>query len=302
MTLAFDPEFIKELPRPPARPHDGHKGTFGTVIVIGGYPTMPGAAALCARAAFRTGCGLVKIASDPQTLSIALSVMPSATGLAITGDPASDVRTIDDADPRGRAILAVGPGWGRGGSRAALLELLLQGQRPIVLDADGLHALAELVARRPDAIASLKTRAAPLILTPHPGEFRSLAEIAIVAPNPAADPTDPAQRPAAAAQLAKAFSATVVLKGANTVVGDRTGTRVYLNATGNPALATAGTGDVLTGMIASLLAQGMPAFDAARLGVFVHGRAGDQWTHRNGHAGLLAHDLCDNIPAAISSV
>ncbi|MEM9416491.1 MAG: ADP/ATP-dependent (S)-NAD(P)H-hydrate dehydratase [Planctomycetota bacterium] len=315
-----------DIPSPPARPDDGHKGTFGTVIVVGGCATMVGAPALCARAAFRGGAGLVKIATPPEVLPYALTVEPSATGLALGVDADTACEAIDAADPDGRAVLAVGPGLGQGDAQTALVMRLLAGPRAVVLDADGLNALAATLSEGDTAAiaASLGDAGPPQgeaagsapalhsdaaipdggtrcdisvrLLTPHPGEFRRLAQPLGVTQ----DPTDPAQRPDAAAALAKTLNAVVLLKGQHTVVSD--GQRYAINTTGNPALATAGSGDVLTGLIAALLAQGMSAFDAARLAAHVHGVAADHWAGRHGRAGMRAVELADGLPDVLQAL
>ncbi|MEM8783230.1 MAG: NAD(P)H-hydrate dehydratase [Planctomycetota bacterium] len=307
--MSLDPEIITSLPTLPARPAEAHKGTFGTVVMVGGCGTMPGAPALTARAALRSGAGLVKLAADAATLSTALSVTPSATGVRLTGDPEADAASLQRADPEGRAVLAIGPGWGVTPGvpdrRSELLGRLWRGPRPIVIDADGLNVLAEMSRRGEldhEDEASPESPHAPRVLTPHPGEFRRLAAHPMAGEPIDADPTSSTQRPLAAAALARAFQATVVLKGQHTVVGDRDTTRVFRNATGNPALATAGTGDVLTGLIAGLIAQGAAPFEAARLGVFIHGSAADRWASRHGHAGLLAHELCDGVPDVLNEM
>lgn len=269
----------------PPRPRDGHKGTFGTVIVIGGCPTMIGAPALCASAAFRAGVGLVKLATLADVLPFAIAIEPGTTGIVVRGNVREDLRLLDRADPDGRAVLAVGPGMGEAWPMT-LVSSLLRGSRPVVLDADGLNRLALLGRPRPGD--------APLVMTPHPGEFRRLAgPLGITA-----DPTDAKQRPQAAAALALAHRAVVVLKGHRTLVSD--GTRIYENTTGNPALATAGSGDVLTGVIAALIAQGMSLFDAAALGVHLHGLAADLWAKRWGPSGLTARDLALQLPEAFA--
>jgi len=280
---------VEKLPDLPSRPDDAHKGTFGTVIVVGGSATMIGAPALCARAALRSGSGLVKIASAGDVLAHALTIEPCATGVILSGEAEAWRHGIDAADPDRKAVLAVGPGMGlaRGGGQKVLA--LLHGNRPIVLDADGLNLLARTGRPRPRPRGS---GGAELVMTPHPGEFARLAK-----PLDITDcPTDPASRPQAAVKLALALHSVVLLKGRHTVVTD--GQRLYVNQTGNPALATAGSGDVLTGLIASLIGQGLAAFDAAVLGTYVHGLAGDHWAKRHGRSGLRAADLTDELPAA----
>lgn len=276
---------ITRVPPPPPRPDDAHKGTFGTVMIVGGCDTMMGAPALCATGALRSGAGLVKVAVPAAVLPVTLGIEPGATGVILSEDTADSLHSLDQADRDGRAVLAIGPGMGRSKHAAELLTSLLTGTRPIVLDADGLNLLAATGEARPQP-------GPPLVMTPHPGEYRRLAQPLGITP----DPTDPATRPAAAAQLAAAHRCVVVLKGQHSVVSD--GRQVYVNHTGNPALATAGSGDVLTGVIASLIGQGMAPFDAAVLGVHLHGLAADLWAKQHGTSGLTARDLADLLPDA----
>jgi NAD(P)H-hydrate epimerase len=273
-----------QLPRLPDRPVEGHKGTFGTVIVIGGSKTMIGAPALAATAAFRTGCGLVKLLTDPAALPHCLTIEPSATGLDIAFEPEAITAAI--AGMRERVVLAIGPGLGTSDRARRIVAALLTAGRPIVLDADGLNCLALLGD-------SVKRIDAPAVLTPHPGEFKRLADASGIEH----DATHHAVRPRAAAALAERYGCTVVLKGSNTIVSE--GHRVYRNDTGNVALATAGSGDVLTGAIAGLMAQGMTPMDAAALGVHLHGLAADMWAELHGRAGLVARDLAALLPDAM---
>ncbi len=284
-----EPNRVTVIPPAPPRPADSHKGTFGTVIVVGGSETMIGAPALCATAAFRAGAGLVKIAAPLGVLRLAITLEPSATGIELAGDCAAQLRAIDGADPDRAAVLAIGPGIGQREEAGQLVLALLASGRAVVLDADGLNLLARTGRPRP-----ADTSGAPLVLTPHPGEFRRLAEPLGIGHSP----TNPAEREVAARALADAHRAVVVLKGNRTVVAD--GSRVFLNDTGNPALATAGTGDTLTGVLASLLAQGMEAFDAAVLAAHAHGAAADAWAERHGRAGLLARDLAERLPDVLN--
>jgi NAD(P)H-hydrate epimerase len=298
------PKLITRLPDPPRRPAESHKGTFGTVMVIGGCTIMPGAPALTARAALRSGAGLVKIATDAATLPHTLHHLASATGVRLADDATQARDAIKRADPKQRAVLAVGPGWAGNpavavGARPDLLAELWDGPRDLILDADGLNVLAELL--RDEALPkrnAAETRTCR-ILTPHPGEFARLADAAKHRGAVALAGSDRASRQTAAVALARACRAIVVLKGRQTVVADADGRRIYLNRTGNPALATAGTGDVLTGLIAGLRAQGLDGFDAACLGVHVHGIAADRWATRHGSAGLLAEELADELPAVL---
>jgi len=277
----------------PDRPADAHKGTFGTVIIVGGSPAMMGAPALCAAAALRSGAGLVKIATAPIVLAVALAVEPGATGIPLddlSDDADASAGRIDEADPDASAVLAVGPGLGRtAGAGRLVMRLLEAGGRAVVLDADGLNHLA---ATGKAALRPPKT--GPLVLTPHPGEFARLAKPLGITHSP----TDPNTRPAAAAALAQAHGAVVLLKGPHTVVTD--GHRLYVNQTGNPALATAGSGDVLTGLIAALIAQHLQPFDAAALAAHLHGLAADLWSGQHGPSGLTARDLANLLPDAFN--
>jgi NAD(P)H-hydrate epimerase len=191
--------------------------------------------------------------------------------------------------------LAIGPGLGDDEpQRRILARLVARETVPLVIDADGLNALAAV----PGFGGDLKAQS---IITPHPGEFRRLAAALGVT----ADPVDPAVRPQAAEALAQRLGCVVVLKGAGTVVSD--GIDTWTNASGNVALATAGTGDVLTGVIAGFVAQyaragGLSLYDCARLGVHAHGLAADRWAAARGSAGLLAEDLLDELPHVIAGL
>lgn len=281
-------EFVKvtKLPATPVRVAHAHKGTFGTVIVVGGTATMIGAPALCAAAALRSGSGLVKIAAPKSVVPFAIAIEPSATGIVIGASVDEDLAQLDAADPNGRAVLAVGPGMGISSESHHFVNALLRGGRQMVLDADGLNHLAAWGRTRP-------LPGPELVMTPHPGEFARLAQPLGIC----GDPTDPVSRPTVAAAMAKAHSAVVVLKGHRTVVSD--GRRMYVNDTGNIALASAGSGDILTGLLAAMMAQGMTTFDAAVLAVYLHGLAADLWAKQQGQSGLTAHDLARQLPQAI---
>lgn len=276
-------EWIETLPPLPPRPDEGHKGTFGTVLVLGGSALMTGAPALCATAALRSGAGLVKVVGDPAWLPGVIAIQPSVTGVDRAG--------LDDLPLKSGSVWAVGPGLGTGAAASEAVLLALRTDRPMVLDADGLNVVAKADHRKHRA--ALTNRQAATVLTPHPGEFRRLA----IAYGIDLDPTDPAQRPDATAALAAVTGAVVLLKGQHTIVAD--GRRAYRNLTGSPALATAGTGDVLTGLIAGLLAQGADVFAAAVAGTHVHGHAGQRWAQQNGTRGLLAMDLAHALPESL---
>ncbi len=284
---------ITRPPAAPLRPVDAHKGTFGTVIVIGGCALMVGAPALCASSVLRIGAGLAKIAAPPsaQVLPWSLLIEPGATGLHLPESTAPGLlrAMLQEADPQARAVLAVGPGLGTSDMVTQRTLALLQQERTVVLDADGLNALARFGEPR----TTLGHPHPPLIMTPHPGEFARLAAPLQIP----AQPVSETERIDAALHLAQAHQAVVVFKGQHTVVTD--GAQVYLNRTGNPALATGGSGDVLTGAIAGLVAQGMSTFDAAVLGVYLHGCAGDLWAAQFGPSGLTAIELLQWLPRAM---
>ena len=184
-------QWIEDVPAAPERPDGGHKGTFGTVVVVGGSATMLGAPALCATAALRTGAGLVKLAVPGGLMLPTLGVQPSATGMTR--------EELDALEPKGDTVLAVGPGLGGAEDVAELVKALIDSGHPLVLDADGLNALAELRQSHPD-VPEVVRRQSPWLLTPHPGEFLRLGEAFGIE----GDPTDPEQRAGVAALLANA--------------------------------------------------------------------------------------------------
>lgn len=301
------------LPRIPARDPRGHKGTFGTVAVVGGCAHddrhMIGAAALAATAALRAGAGLARLVMPAPVLDAGLTICPSATGVPIPVDAAGrivphEASAVIDAAVRACESLVIGPGLGASdGARTACLRAVQQEEAPVVVDADAINLLAEV----PELVRDIHAAA---VFTPHPGEYTRLAGALAIR----VSPTDEAARPDAAAQLAQRLGSIVVLKGARTVVSD--GQRTWINDTGGPYLATAGTGDVLSGLLAGLIAQfvapppppPMPRpkqkpldlYDAARLAVHIHGLAGQSWADTRGaQAGLLAPELADAIPGVI---
>jgi ADP-dependent NAD(P)H-hydrate dehydratase len=313
------------LPRLPRRAADTHKGTYGAVCVIGGTcaagTMMPGAPALAARAALRAGTGLVKLLMPALVLPAALHLCPSATGWEVPIDERGEMVPHEAAACIDRAItwanvLVVGPGLGTGtGSQAAVMRAISQDRVPIVLDADGLNALAML----PEFWKDFR---APAILTPHPGEFKTLCA-SVLGDGRSSDFGLAASRVQACEHLAQRLGRIIVLKGSGTVVSD--GMRTWTCRRGHPCLATAGTGDVLAGFIAGLVAQFVPSmefsmtlpggvtlprppdrpldlFDAARIGVELHAIAGEYWARDHGaSAGLLASELADLLPAIIES-
>ncbi|HEU4339292.1 MAG TPA: NAD(P)H-hydrate dehydratase, partial [Planctomycetota bacterium] len=231
---------------------------------------MAGAAVLAANGAYRGGAGLV-------TLAVPADIVDTVAALQVC----ALVRSLP-LGPVEADVVAVGPGLGASPATAEMVRsFVAQSTLPLVLDADGLNAYADL----PDRLATLKT---PRVLTPHAGELARLTGLTAAAIN--------RDRGGSAEAAAKRFKAVVVLKGRGTVITD--GKRTRVNETGNPGMATGGTGDVLTGLVAALIAQGLSPFDAACLGVHLHGRAGDLAAEKLGVHSMMATDLLDHLPAA----
>ncbi|MEM1246994.1 MAG: NAD(P)H-hydrate dehydratase [Acidobacteriota bacterium] len=271
------------------RPSSSHKGTFGHLLVVGGAPGMSGAAVLTARGALRSGAGLVTV-GVPEPLLAAVdsaSLESMSVGLPATSTGAlspSATAAIASASAS-RDAVALGPGLGPE-AFPAVLDALSVIERPLVLDADGLNALEGGLER-------VAERSAPTVLTPHPGE---LARLLGCTSREIQD-----DRLEAVKEASERSQATVVLKGHQTLVaerGDDDALAVWVNTTGNPGMATGGSGDVLTGVIGSLLAQGHSPLEAARLGVFLHGAAGDRAALRSGPSALTAGDIVDELGAA----
>jgi hydroxyethylthiazole kinase-like uncharacterized protein yjeF len=283
----------------PERPKRGHKGTFGKLLVVAGSLDYAGAALLVCRAAGRTGAGLVTLAVPESLQPLFAAKVVEATTMGL---PEDDVEEVDPEPALARILdhehdaLVVGPGLRPGLATADLVRSLLprageSDAAPIVLDAEALRSLATM-----DAWWEGDHR--PAVLTPHAGEFARLR--AGSGRDPADDGDlsgDDDARVAATRDAAAAWNAVVVLKGARTVIAAADGS-VAVAPFENPALASGGTGDVLSGTIGSLLAQGLPPFAAARLGVYLHGVAGDGVRERFGDAGLLASDLPDGLAIA----
>ena len=280
-------QVIDTIPKLKPRAIDAHKGDFGKVCIIAGSTGMSGAAALAGRAALRAGAGLVRVATPKSVLPIVASIEPSFTTISLPEDSlgrisAKAINPVLEAASQ-NDCLAFGPGLGISGALRSLLEALLEQDRlRLIIDADGLNNLAGIK----DWPTGLK---ASLILTPHPGEMKRQWSALLREPLPP-------DRQQQAVQLAQKTKTIVVLKGAGTVVTD--GQKVYINKTGNPGMATAGSGDVLTGIITALAGQGLNNFDAAVLSVYIHGLAGDIAAESLGQISLIATDMIDALPEA----
>jgi NAD(P)H-hydrate epimerase len=281
------PEHVTQLTTLAARLADSNKGSFGRVLAVAGSRGMSGAAVLCGSAALRGGAGLVRVALPAEILPIVAAANPCY----LTAPLPQDDRGLlsRQAQPellalaRANQVVALGPGLGQSDAITELVAALVtQVTAPLVLDADGLNA----VQHRTEV---LRQRPAPTVLTPHPGEFARLIQSDV--------PHVQQQRQELAVHFAAEHGVVLLLKGHGTVVTD--GRRVYLNPTGNPGMATGGTGDVLTGLIAALLGQGLEAFAAAQLGAYVHGLAGDLARDDLGETSLIASDLLLYLPRAL---
>ncbi|MDD5327609.1 MAG: NAD(P)H-hydrate dehydratase [Phycisphaerae bacterium] len=293
-------QIIKTIPKLKPRKSDAHKGDFGRVCIIGGCVGMSGAAALAGRAALRAGAGLVRIATPKSILPIVASIEPAYTTIPLAEDAegrisAKAINTILEAVGE-NDCLAFGPGIGVSSGIQSILETLLRQENlRMVIDADGLNNLSKI--KNWPQITSHQSQATGLILTPHPGEMKRLWMGLF-------REKLPSDRCELAGKFAKQTKTVVVLKGAGTVVSDPStslragGQKVYVNKTGNPGMATAGAGDVLTGVITALMGQGMSNFDAAVAGVYIHGLAGDIAAGKMGQTSLIATDIIESLPKA----
>lgn len=278
---------ITQIPKLQPRKADAHKGDFGKVLIVAGSVGMTGAAAIAGRAALRAGAGLVRVAVPQSILPIVAAVEPCFTTAALADDTKGCIssRAIGTvlAQAAQNDVVAFGPGVGIARGVKSVLEALLarDGLR-LVIDADGLNNLAKIK----DWPAANRTN---LILTPHPGEMKRLWQGLF-------RETMPEDRIEITGQFAEKTRTIVCLKGAGTVVTD--GQKAYVNTTGNPGMATAGSGDVLTGVITALCGQGLDNFNAAVLGVYIHGLAGDIAAQKLGQISIMATDILDALPDA----
>ena len=274
----------------PPRARGAHKGDFGHVLVIAGSPGKTGAAVLAATGALAAGAGLVTVATASSALPMVIASAPPeimTEGLTSSSagplDRPAAIRALALAESRDAVVL--GPGLGADpATQAFVRELIRECPSPIVIDADALNALAGELG------ADFTRRDRPTVLTPHPGEMARLLG------STAADVQR--GRMESVRRVAAATGAVVILKGQRTLIADGGG-RIAVNPTGNPGMATGGTGDVLAGIAGALLARGADAWTAATSAVYVHGAAGDEAAHRVGEVSLTASDLIRALPAAL---
>ncbi len=276
-----------ELPRLAKRPANSHKGDFGRALLVGGSRGMSGAIALAGRATLRSGAGLVTIATPECCCDVVASFEASYMTLPLASGPTGRLtcEAVTQVLAHHADIVACGPGLGHDDEAIGFAStLFVEMDKPMVFDADGLNALAASAdvwgQQRP-----------PRILTPHPGEFRRLAGRPDLDEKSCRELAD---------EWAKEHDVVLVLKGNNTLITD--GRQRAVNSTGNAGMATGGCGDVLTGVITALLCQGLEPFQAATLGAFVHGRAGDLAAAQLGQVSLMASDLVDYLPMAFQSL
>ncbi len=302
--IGFPPDLVEESPSPadlidpewvrvllPRRLPSDHKGSFGRVLIIAGSVGMTGAACLCAQGAAKVGAGLVTVGC-PASVNDILEV--KLTEQMTFPLPETYTRSLDTRAlalilelSQEASVVAIGPGLSKEPETAVLVRrLVARVEKPMVIDADGISALA-------DAAMILESDHAPAVLTPHPGEMARLMAV----------PTEKiqARRTHFAEAAARRFKSTVVLKGACSVIADP-GRSLAISPTGNPGMATGGTGDVLTGMVAGLIAQGLLPFEAAAAATYLHGLAGDIAAGNVGQASMLAGDLLGAVPDAIGRI
>lgn len=274
------------------RPRSSHKGTFGSVLAVAGSASYRGAAALAVEGALRTGAGIVTLASVEPVLAAVSARLPECCLCPCEAGAAGGIapENIPRIQRQKATVLLLGPGLGytvQSAARAAETRMLAGTLLPgfagsAVLDADGLNAAARLLAEG----AAFPHPAGELIVTPHPGEMARLTGLSAAQIN--------ADREGTALRYAQAWNAVVVLKGARTVVAAPDG-RVRVNPTGNPGLSRGGSGDVLAGMTAALLACRLPAYEAAACAVYLHGAAADRAAAVHGEYGMLPHDILPEL-------
>lgn len=276
----------------PARPANSHKGTFGKVLIAAGCRKYRGAAHLAAAGAVRTGAGLVEVCSEKEVADFAGKRLPE---LLFTDVPPSSAWTEEDITllcekAAGANSVLIGPGCGTSeGIFTLISRILLTTGCPVVIDADGINALA---AHREETEALFANARRPVLLTPHPMEFSRLSGLSVAAIQ--------SHRIGTATAYAKAHRVYLLLKGAGTVITDGEG--VHINETGSSALAKGGSGDVLSGVVASLLAQKTPPLDALRIAAYLHGKAGDDLAAELSEYGVTPSDLPRRIAQEIAAI
>jgi len=286
---------VKKLPELTPRKRNTHKGSYGRVLVLAGSPGMTGAAYLCSKAALRSGSGIVTL-GIPESLNPIMEV--KLTCVMTYPLPETKESTLSRSGRKAilklcetHDVVALGPGLSQQPETRELIIWLIKNiDRTMVIDADGLNALADNV----NVLHRIKQN---IVLTPHPGEMsrltglRSAKDVQKERLNTATQFVKSIQK-----KLGDEKKLVLVLKGDKTIVADYG--RIYVNRTGNPGMATAGVGDVLTGIVVSLIGQGLDVFDASQLGVYIHGLAGDIAAKKKGELSMIASDIIDYLPDA----
>jgi hydroxyethylthiazole kinase-like uncharacterized protein yjeF len=288
------PTPTSELPRLAVRADTTHKGDVGRVAIVAGSRGMSGAAVLCGLGALRGGAGLVRVYTAASAQPIVASAEPSLMTVPVPESELGNMRShvVSVVNTDWPDVLAIGPGIGQSSELAkSIMPMIDEFRGPVVLDAD---ALNNVVGRSREDW--LNRRSKSVIITPHPGEMERLRRGMGLGDE--SIPTDDDARLRVGVEFARLTETTVVLKGHATVVC--TADQAYVNRTGNPGMASGGMGDVLTGLIAALLGQGLTPFDAARLAVHVHGAAADRLALQIGPLGYLAREVADAIPVVLS--
>lgn len=273
----------------PVRCKNMHKGDCGRLFVLAGSVGMTGAACLCTKAALRCGSGLVTLATPECVQPVAASMLLEAMTLPLPcrdGGLSSDAIEAIKEKIKNSDVCAAGPGLGSTDDITEITAAVLGGSTPCVIDADGLNAISK-------DLNILRHKNCKAVITPHPGEMSRLTGLTVAKIEQ--------NRTKTALDFAKEYDCTVVLKGHETVIASASG-EVTINKTGNSGMATGGMGDVLTGVIASFIGQGCSTYNAAVLGVFLHGLAADTATEKVGEFGLIASDVIESLPKAILKI
>jgi len=286
---------VKNLPKLNPRKSNTHKGSYGRVLVLAGSPGLTGAACLCSKAALRSGSGIVTL-GVPESLNPVMEVkltcvmthpLPETKDYTLSNKSKKEIMKLCESHD----IVALGPGLSQQPETKELILWLIKNiDRDMVIDADGLNALA-------DDVNVLHKIQKSVVLTPHPGEMSRLAGFG-AAKDVQKDRLNTASQFVQSFQkkLCNERRLILVLKGDKSIVADSS--KVYINRTGNPGMATAGAGDVLTGIIASLIGQGHDVFEASQLGVYIHGLAGDIAANKKGELSMIASDIIEYLPDA----
>ena len=261
------------------RERNSHKGTYGKTLIVAGSYGRAGAALMCGKAAVKSGVGLVRFLVDVELFDVLQSQVPEATCM--------DKKLHYDIDLNEYKSIAIGPGIGKGKSNIGIIKRVLNEYTgTLIVDADALNCIMKYAL-----YGNVTQSKANVILTPHMAEAARLLEVDRVLDD---------ERKEKALELSQSFNSTVVMKGNNTIVVSNE--EIYFNETGNPGMATGGAGDVLTGIIAALAAQGYEPFEASKIGVYVHGLAGDICEAEIGQVGMTAIDILDKVPKAFKTI